>query len=947
MVSQEVIEQFLLGEDPEKYIVALEYDYRSGKVFKVIQDPIQGKQIKQDTFIPFAWVGDLHGKKFYGGSKAAQKQAMSTHGILIEKLDTHGDERMEEGLKYMVKTTKSYSNLVNFFKGGGLDPWERGNSEHIMIMSPVEQYLCQKGKRLFKGFNEYDEVHRFVFDIETTGLSPEESRIFLIGMKDNKGFEKVIAANNDEEERQLIIEFFKIVNQLKPSLIGGYNSAFFDFPFLIRRAEILGLDPKKIIRTLNPEVKFRQKDSMLKLANEMEDFIQMQMWGYNVVDIAHAVRRAQAINSDIKSWGLKYITQFIGAGKENRVYVQGDKIGKTYFDNKDYYFNPKTGGFKEVGSKGTENLMEKFPGHYEKVNGKYIVERYLYDDIWETMIVDEEFNQANFLLAKLVPTTYERLSTMGTATLWKMIMSSWSYKHGLAIPKKGEKRPFTGGLSRLLAVGYSTNVLKLDYSSLYPSIQLVHDVFPKCDVTGAMKSMLKYFRDTRIKYKKLAADYSKTDPKLSSQYNRKQLPIKIFINAFFGSLSAPHVFPWGDMDMGEQITCTGRQYLRQMIMWFMERDYKPLVMDTDGVNFSVPEGKEKHSYVGIGLNGLVEKGKTYYGSEADVAEYNDIFMRNEMGLDTDGQWPATINIARKNYALLTDKGKVKLTGNTIKSKKLPTYVAEFLDKSLRMLLDGKGHEFLDCYYEYVDTIYNKKIPISKIANKSRVKQSIEDYKKHITKRTKSGSFMSRQAHMELAIKHNLPIGLGDTIYYVNNGERKSHGDVQKKKDEVVLNCYHIDGDYITESPDMLGEYNVARYLAAFNKRIEPLLVVFSPEIRPDILIEDPADQPFFTKTQSELVRGFPRREGDQDMLEEVLTLSDTEVVFWKKVGIDPYYMYVDSTVDLVDTDYVKKNGDIMLGLEVENVRNEEKPYIAEKKKIVRKTVATNQQSLFI
>ena len=207
--------------------------------------------------------------------------------------------------------------------------------------------------------------------------------------------------------------------------------------------------------------------------------------------------------------------------------------------------------------------------------------------------------------------------------------------------------------------------------------------------------------------------------------------------------------------------------------------------------------------------------------------------------------------------------------------------------------------------------------------------------------------MSRQAHMELAIKHNLPIGLGDTIYYVNNGERKSHGDVQKKKDEVVLNCYHIDGDYITESPDMLGEYNVARYLAAFNKRIEPLLVVFSPEIRADILIEDPADQPFFTKTQSELVRGFPRREGDQDMLEEVLTLSDTEVVFWKKVGIDPYYMYVDSTVDLVDTDYVKKNGDIMLGLEVENVRNEEKPYIAEKKKIVRKTVTTNQQSLFI
>lgn len=914
MVSQEEIEKFLHGEDEEKYIVALEYDYRSNKIFKIIQDPLNGKQIKSETFIPFAWVGDLKGKNFYNGSKYAQKEAMSKHGIIIEKLDTRGDERMEQGLKYLVKTTKTYSNLVNFFKMGGLDPWDRENSDSIAILSPVEQYLCQKQKRLFKGFEEYDEVHRFVFDIETTGLDATKDKIFLIGMKDNRGYEKVIAAQNEEEERQMIIEFFNVINYLKPTLVGGYNSAFFDFPFILTRANILGLDIDKIAKTLNPEKTLRQKKGILKLANEMEDYTQTMMWGYNIVDIAHAVRRAQAINSDIKSWGLKYITQFIGAEKENRVYVKGDKIGKIYFDNKDYYFNPKSGGYKEIGEPGTDNLMERFPGHYEKVNGEYIIERYLYDDIWETMVVDEEFNQANFLLAKLVPTTYERLSTMGTATLWKMIMMSWSYKHGLAIPKKGEKRSFTGGLSRLLQVGYSTDVLKLDYSSLYPSIQLVHDVFPKCDVTGAMKSMLKYFRDTRIKYKKLAADYYTTDPKLSSQYNRKQLPIKIFINAFFGSLSAPQVFPWGDMDMGEQITCTGRQYLRQMIMWFMKRGYEPLVMDTDGVNFSVPEGREQHTYVGKGLNGLVEEGKTYTGSDADVAEYNDLFMRNEMGLDTDGQWPATINVARKNYALLTNKGKVKLTGNTIKSKKLQTYVAEFLDSGLHMLLDGKGQEFLDSYYEYIEKLYNRQIPIAKIANKARVKQTIPEYKVHITKRTKSGSLMSRQAHMELAMANNLNVGLGDTIYYVNNGTRKSHGDVQKKKDEIILNCYHVNEKTIDTEPDKLGEYNVPRYIAAFNKRIEPLLVVFSPEIRDEILIDDPENRPLFTKTQTMLVRGFPRKDGDQDTLDEVLTLSDTEQVFWNSVGIDPYYMYVDGTMTLVDDNYVSKNKTIMSSL---------------------------------
>jgi hypothetical protein len=427
--------------------------------------------------------------------------------------------------------------------------------------------------------------------------------------------------------------------------------------------------------------------------------------------------------------------------------------------------------------------------------------------------------------------------------------------------------------------------------------------------------MLKYFRDTRIRYKKLAEEHYKTDPKLSSQYARKQLPIKIFINAFFGSLSAPQVFPWGDMDMGEQITCTGRQYLRQMIMWFMNRGYEPLVMDTDGVNFATPPDRLDYKYVGKGLNGLVIEGKEYIGSEADVAEYNDLFMRDEMGLDIDGIWPATINVARKNYALLTDKGKVKLTGNSIKSKKLQTYVSEFLDKGLRMLLDGKGHEFLEFYYEYVDMIYNKQVPIGKIANKARVKQSVQEYKIHVNKRTKSGSLMSRQAHMELLLHNNVSAGLGDTVYYVNNGQRKSHGDVVKKGDSVTINCYLVNEKDIEMNPNLLGDYNVPRYLASFNKRIEPLLVVFHPDIRDEILVEDPNDRKFFTKTQSQLVRGYPRRDGDQDTLDEVLTLSETEVGFWNNVNIDPFYMYLSGTLDLVNTEYVNKNQKIMAGFE--------------------------------
>jgi hypothetical protein len=242
-----------------------------------------------------------------------------------------------------------------------------------------------------------------------------------------------------------------------------------------------------------------------------------------------------------------------------------------------------------------------------------------------------------------------------------------------------------------------------------------------------------------------------------------------------------------------------------------------------------------------------------------------------------------------------------------------------------MLLDGKGAEFLDFYYEYVEKIYNRQIPLAKIANKARVKQSIDEYKFHITKRTKAGNMMSRQAHMELLIRYNKNPGLGDTIFYVNNGEKKSHGDVQKKKDDLILNCYLIDEKDIELNPDLLGEYNVPRYLAAFNKRIEPLLVVYSPEIRQDILIEDPSKRPLFTKTQTELTRGYPNKEKDQDKLDEVLTLSDMELSFWKKVGIDPYYMYIDDTINIVDQSIVEHNRELM-DKEIKSVKVEEDEY---------------------
>jgi hypothetical protein len=124
---------------------------------------------------------------------------------------------------------------------------------------------------------------------------------------------------------------------------------------------------------------------------------------------------------------------------------------------------------------------------------------------------------------------------------------------------------------------------------------------------------------------------------------------------------------------------------------------------------------------------------------------------------------------------------------------------------------------------------------------------------------------------------------------------------------------------ITNNPDLKGDYNVPRYLNNFNKRIEPLLVAFRPEIREDILIETPEERQYFTKAQCELVNGFPLKEEGQDKLEEVMTLSDSEVLFWNRVQRDPFFMYVEDSLNLADPYWVEHNRKV-LNFQAESIK---------------------------
>ena len=373
--TPEDIKLFLEGHDPEKYIVSIELDQtddwsidETNKVYLIIDDPNKGKKVKVQKFTPFCWTKSLRGSGFYGDDLDVIKREAKKYGISTHKLNTGDNERLGEGFNFLVKSNGTYRDLVNFFKRGGIDPWDR-DRRLIQILPPVEQFMIQTGKRLFKGYEDYTEVHKLTFDIETTSLDPSEGHAFMIGVKDNRGFQKLLTAYgkdgkySEEGEREMIKEFFEIIHELEPTIIIGYNSENFDWTYLIGkteeekfknprtkkmdvkktlipgRAQLLGMSTDDIIKTKHPMIKASRKKASLKLGAETEEYEQTQLWGYNVMDTYHRVRQAMALNSNLQEGGLKYIAKESKVERPNRVYVDGNQLGRIWSENKKYYYN--------------------------------------------------------------------------------------------------------------------------------------------------------------------------------------------------------------------------------------------------------------------------------------------------------------------------------------------------------------------------------------------------------------------------------------------------------------------------------------------------------------------------------------------------------------------------------------------------------------------------------
>jgi len=1035
------IKGFLDGYNNDlKYLVNVETNPDNDVAECIIHEPGKDPQIKKVKYTPFMYMKELsdHNIKLYAHNPDILENKMIQYGITITKLKTGNHKRLKKGYCYKITSRKSYNAIINFLKDGKIYPYEKlrddeGNEvkdvrgepvylyrDMFYSVKPTEQFFISTQSRLFKGIEEYKDIHKLTFDIETTGLRYQLARVFAIGVRDNRGFEIILEvdkSNDDESEIRLIQDFFNLMILKQPAIVSGFNSEDFDFEFILGRAKILGMDLSKMATTLKEDIQLKRRPNVsVKYGNTADKFTATEMWGISVIDILHAAKKTAAVNSDLKETKLKYIAKFEKIAKPNRTYIPGDDgdIGRYYTENKVFVIN-KTNEYLQIPDEYQEvgrNLYklqankeiigdESYKSHRNKflkgnegfvgwfrecalskdmstfIGGKKLVKQYLLDDLWETEHVDELYNQSSFMLAKIVPTTYQKICTMGTAAIWNLLLTTWSYDNDLAIPHSDIKENFSGGLARCYKVGYSVRLVKIDYASLYPMLQLTWDIFPMFDITGVIKKMLLYLTTTRNIYKKLANSDKLNSDEIAllkeidhdvyrklltneitdedrAMFKVKQLPIKILNNSLFGALGSDISFNWSDNNCAARITCNGRLELRHAISWFKPYGCIALLAVTDGINFQIPDRTTiKVTDDGVFYDqpeGLIED-MWQYGGKSGIGALINKFNSEEMKLpymsvDNDGEFLSCLNLSRINYATLSlakdkktgqMKEKVKLTGNTIKSKVMPGYIEEFIDKGLDLILHGKGSEFVDYYYDYVENIYHKRIPLKKIASKNRIKVTLNGYVKR--GKDKNGKDKAKQAHMELLIEKREKIArelfelhkdkfdlskvkdttkietilkfvanymppepeLDSVIYSINTGYLKSHGSSNIIIDKVTgLQRYAsslITAEELLENPNKTGDYNVVRYLDAFNKRVSTILVGFSDEVASTMLskiekektkdefgnkiTQEVLTRKMFTKDELEL-KSF-----DNDEYNESMFLEPREVEFWNKTGYDP------------------------------------------------------------
>jgi DNA polymerase, archaea type len=543
--------------------------------------------------------------------------------------------------------------------------------EDYYTVGAVEQYLMATGRVYFRGM-AYADLHRLQFDLETTGLSPAQERIFLVAVRDSQGLEAILEAPSADDEATLIADLCALIRERDPDVIENHNLFGFDLPFLEQRAATLGV-PLRLARHEGAPFLERYDEPAAWGRGRRNRY---SIAGRELIDTLDAVRRHDFVARSMQGHGLKAAARYFGFASPDRTYIAGPEIFATYQRDPDQ------------------------------------VRRYAFDDVTEVDGLSRRLMGAPFALAGMAPRRYERAASAGPATgILEPLLVRAYLRAGAALPRNAAgddaaMPPHQGGATILYAAGVARHVVKADIASMYPSIMRTFRIGPVCDPLQALLYVVDRLTDLRLHHKRQAG--LAPDTTAARQHDALQTAMKIVINSAYGYMGAGRMALFADRHAADEVTRRGREILGQVADRLRARGPALVEADTDGVFFTVPdhwtEDDERACVAAIAAT-----------------------LPAGLQLDYEGRYQAMLSHEVKNYALLTYDDRLIVRGGALHSSRTEPFGDRFLLAALRCALVGDSEGVRQVYLDTVAAVRGRLLAHADVASVARLTKTSDEY----------------------------------------------------------------------------------------------------------------------------------------------------------------------------------------------------------------------------
>lgn len=556
-----------------------------------------------------------------------------------------------------------------------------------------ETFTLVHGETFYKGM-KINDISILSFDIETSGLLLDNnSKVFCISntfRKNGQIIKKLFSIDNYESQDAMIIAWCDWVCLQNPSILCGHNIFSYDLPYLAHCCSeplYLGRDGSALV--------FSQKTSRFrKDGSQQYDYYNARITGREIIDTFFLSIKYD-IARDFPSYGLKPIIKYLGFEKEGRQFYDASQIKYKWND-----------------------LEER-----EKIK------QYATDDSDDALKLIDIMIPAYFYLAQSIPKTMQQMINEASGSQLDALMVRAYLQDGYSQPRTSGKAPFEGAIS-MGKPGIYDYVCKADVASLYPSIMLQYNIHDeKKDPFNYTIKMLTYFRDERLKNKKLAKE---TEEKY---YDDMQNAQKIMINSMYGFLGAGFLlynYPEG----ASAVTRNGREILLKGVEWATGHTLKRVVKeitnegtDSEEISYEYVVGEKVCEGRGFDLVNVDTDSFSITQNKVVTKEDFKTFLKalNEQFPDLirwedDGIYTKVIVIRAKNYVLLKD-GKTKLKGSAITDQKKEPALKEMLERMIQVMLDDEKAALPMIYREYIREALNIKF-VNRWATKKTVTKAV-------------------------------------------------------------------------------------------------------------------------------------------------------------------------------------------------------------------------------